>query len=30
MKISIITATFNSAATVADTLESVFNQTHAD
>ena len=30
MKISIITATFNSAATVADTLESVFNQTHID
>lgn len=30
MKISIITATFNSAATVADTLESVLNQTHAD
>lgn len=30
MKISIITATFNSASTVRDTIESVLNQTHQD
>lgn len=30
MKISIITATFNSAATVRDTIESVLRQTHPD
>lgn len=30
MKISIITATFNSAATVRDTLESILRQTHQD
>ena len=30
MKVSIITATFNSAATIADTLESVLSQTDAD
>lgn len=30
MKISIITATFNSAATVRDTIESVLNQTYTD
>lgn len=30
MKISIITATFNSAATVRDTLESILGQTHQD
>ena len=30
MKISIITATFNSAATVRDTIESVLNQTYSD
>lgn len=30
MKISIITATFNSAATVRDTIESVLGQTHQD
>jgi len=30
MKISIITATYNSAATVRDTLESVLSQTHRD
>lgn len=30
MKISIVTATFNSAATVRDTIESVLNQTHTD
>ncbi len=30
MKISIITATFNSAATVRDTIESVLSQTHSD
>ena len=30
MKVSIITATFNSAATIADTLESVLSQTYAD
>lgn len=30
MKISIITATFNSATTVRDTIESVLNQTHTD
>ena len=30
MKISIVTATFNSAATVRDTIESVLNQTHQD
>ena len=30
MKISIITATFNSAATVADTIKSVFKQSHQD
>lgn len=30
MKISIITATFNSAATVRDTIESVLKQTHQD
>ena len=30
MKISIVTATFNSGATVRDTLESVLRQTYAD
>lgn len=30
MKISIITATYNSAATVRDTLESILRQTHQD
>ena len=30
MRISIITATYNSAATVRDTIESVLNQTHSD
>lgn len=30
MKISIITATYNSAATVADTIESILRQTHTD
>ena len=30
MKISIVTATFNSAATVRDTIESVLNQTYTD
>ena len=30
MKISIVTATFNSAATVRDTIESVLSQTHSD
>ncbi len=30
MKISIITATFNSGATLRDTLESVLSQTHND
>lgn len=30
MKISIITTTYNSAATIRDTLESVLNQTHKD
>ena len=30
MKISIITATFNSAATVRDTLDSILRQTHQD
>ncbi len=30
MKISIVTATFNSAATVRDTLESILQQTHQD
>ena len=30
MNISIITATFNSGATVRDTLESVMRQTHSD
>ncbi len=30
MKISIITATFNSAATLRDTIESVLKQTHKD
>ncbi|MEM6297893.1 MAG: glycosyltransferase, partial [Bacteroidota bacterium] len=30
MKVSLITATYNSAATVADTLESVLGQTYAN
>ena len=30
MKISIITTTFNSSATVAETFESVLSQTHKD
>lgn len=30
MKVSIITATYNSEATIQDTLDSVFSQTHAD
>lgn len=30
MKISIITATYNSAATLRDTIESVLKQTHKD
>ena len=30
MKISIVTATFNSGATVRDTMESVLRQTYAD
>lgn len=30
MKISIITATYNSAATVGDTMRSILNQTHQD
>ena len=30
MKVSIITATYNSAATIADTMKSVLRQTYAD